>query len=862
MRAPKNVAPILPTMPFEKCLAKSIDTGDGSRIPGSTVAEHCLDAGFVARELISRIRPRLRKRLYPEGCELIAALHDIGKVSPGFQAKIFSACDLDAGLGVGADFDRLAGYHVSVGAAALSAAGPFIADIVGRHHGSSPEFLAGREAEIYGGPSWQAERERLRSFLEERMGACLPGITNEAMADAVSGLVTVSDWIASGEARSDGSISEADRASGALDRAGLVVPSVRAGLSFRHIFDFDANRVQLAVEDLAAEGGVLVVEAPMGLGKTEAALYAAYKLLANGKASGLYFALPTRATSDRMRERMDRFLAAILGPDERNRSARLLHGQAWLRETDMGEEGAPGGSWFDSSKRGILSPFCVGTIDQALLAVMNVRFGFVRSFGLAGKVVVLDEVHSYDCYTGTLLDALVRSLRELGSTVIILSATLSRSRRDELLEQKLTQGRTSTVQGETTAKENYPLVSASTPSGKMLTRSVPAVERSDVWTRIVNDYEEALGEALDRALSGQQVLWIENTVGEAQSSFALLAARASDNDLPCGLLHSRFTAIDREAKELEWVNLYGKPGIPRREVSGRILVGTQVLEQSLDIDADFLVSRLAPTDLLLQRIGRLWRHRENDAARKALGARRETWILAPTLSALEGDRRAAGNSAFVYAPYVLCRTLEILGRLDRIALPDDIRGLIEDTYAEREENPALSGYLRELEGEKEKLKRLARGGLGSGGKTISDDRAPTRYAERESRDLLLLKSFRRKKGALSLATLAGETLELREPAPAARDRRRTAATLCRNLVSIPSSIAPVTTRASVLELSPYLYLGREDESAVAVAVAGEDGLLRTVLGEEFSSGKRVSYDSYFGFRSAAKTNGGIKAWRS
>ena len=852
MKAPSNATLSFPTIPFEECLAKSTDSADGSRIPGSTVAEHCLATGAIARELISRIRPKLRERLFPDGCELIAALHDIGKVSPGFQAKIYKACGLDIELGVGADYDRLAGYHSAVSSAALSEAGPFIADIIGRHHGESPDLVVNPRAEIYGGPNWQAERERFRSFLEEHIGACLPSITNAAMADAISGLVTVSDWIASGNVSYDTSIPDLDNAARALDGAGLVVPLVRPNLSFREIFGFDPNSVQTTVEKLTEEGRVLVVEAPMGQGKTEAALYAAYKLLANGEASGLYFALPTRATSDRMCDRLDCFLEAILGPGESNRRARLLHGEAWLRETVIGEEGAPGGSWFDGSKRGILAPFCVGTIDQALLAVMNVRFGFVRSFGLAGKVVVLDEVHSYDCYTGTFLDALVSSLQELGSTVIILSATLTKNRRDDLIERKRVQGLTSATWDKTASKEDYPLVSASSLSGEQFSRSVPTTEHCEVSIRLVEDNEKAFDQALDRALSGQQVLWIENTVSEAQASYALLAARASANGLPSGLLHSRFIAIDREAKEREWVNLYGKPGILRRGESGRILVGTQVLEQSLDIDADFLVSRLAPIDLLLQRIGRLWRHRENDKARLDLGARREAWILTPSLSALEQNRYSAGKSIYVYAPYVLFRTLETLSQIDRILIPDDIRRLIENTYAERQEGPELSVYLHELEDEKKKLRRLARGGIGSGGKTISDAGAPTRYAERESRDLLIVKSLRRRNGVLSLVTLAGEKLELREPAPATRDRRKTAATLSRNLVSIPSSIAPSTTRMSILELSPYLYLGREVESTVSVAVAGDDGHLRTVMGEELPSEKRASYDPDFGFRSAAK----------
>ncbi len=171
----------------------------------------------------------------------------------------------------------------------------------------------------------------------------------------------------------------------------------------------------------------------MGLGKTEAALYAAYQLLSNGQASGIYFALPTQLTSNKIYDRFNLFLEQILADNCEHRSL-LLHANAWLLDTEMGEEGRPGGALvLISSKRGLLAPFAVGTIDQALMAAMNVKHGFVRAFGLAGKVVILDEVHTYDAYTGTIIDALIQLLTQLDCTVIVLSATLNQERRKELL---------------------------------------------------------------------------------------------------------------------------------------------------------------------------------------------------------------------------------------------------------------------------------------------------------------------------------------------------------------------------------------------------------------------------------------------
>ncbi len=184
----------------------------------------------------------------------------------------------------------------------------------------------------------------------------------------------------------------------------------------------------------------------MGMGKTEAALYAAYQMLVQEKATGIYFALPTQLTSNKIYDRFNSFLHQIVST-ETPQHALLLHSGAWLMDTEMGEEGSPGGAWFNHRKRGLLAPFAVGTIDQALMAVMNVKHGFVRAYGLAGKVVILDEVHTYDLYTGTILNALVEFLRQIDCTVIILSATLSQTRRDALLQQS-------------TTSEAYPLITA------------------------------------------------------------------------------------------------------------------------------------------------------------------------------------------------------------------------------------------------------------------------------------------------------------------------------------------------------------------------------------------------------------------
>src|SRR5690606_24435121 len=240
-----------------------------------------------------------------------------------------------------------------------------------------------------------------------------------------------------------------------------------------------------------------------------------YQMLEKGQASGIYFALPTQLTSNKIFERFNQFLAQILDEECQHRSL-LLHGKAWLQQMEMGEEGRPGGAWFNQAKRGLLAPFAVGTIDQALMAAMNVKHGFVRAFGLAGKVVILDEVHTYDAYTGTLLDALVALLRELGCTVIILSATLNQERRQQLLGTHAL------------SSQGYPLISAIPHAQAPCEYPLEGDAPQQVKLCLLEQEKDAIAQALERASQGQQVLWIENTVAEAQERYLDLASRASE----------------------------------------------------------------------------------------------------------------------------------------------------------------------------------------------------------------------------------------------------------------------------------------------------------------------------------------------
>jgi len=841
-------------LPFHTCPAKTFVQADGVVTLGRTVVEHCQIVGEVARGLIRRYPSALGATLFPDGTAMAAASHDIGKVSPCFYEKLRRACsgasDLAALVGVNPDLEGRWGGHAGVSQVAARGMGApqYVAEILGQHHGFSPS-VAGHRAddEVFGGSSWQQERAALVAELKARLGCDWPLVESVSQARLLAGLTSVADWIGSGMFFEDPALPWRERIEPALDDAGFVHPGYRRGLSFEEVFGFVPRPAQQQLIDTAHGHGVYVLEAPMGLGKTEAALYVAYRLLDSGQACGIYFALPTQLTSNKIFDRVNVFLDRILDSDCQRR-ALLLHGAAWLLDTEMGEEGRPGGAWFNQAKRGLLAPFGVGTIDQALMAAMNVKHGFVRAFGLAGKVVILDEVHTYDVYTGTILDALVELLRELRCTVIILSATLNRERRQQLL-------------GAAVSEEAYPLISAAPRNQACGEWPVPAGDTQVVKVSLLDNQRAALAEVLERASRGQQVLWIENTVIEAQERYLDLAARAAEIGVDCGLLHSRFTAAGRQRIEDRWVTLFGKSGWQERAQQGRILVGTQILEQSLDIDADFLVSRFAPTDMLLQRLGRLWRHAGTPREPQACC---EARIIAPDLGAAIATPLAAfGSSAHVYSPYVLCRSLMVWQGRDVLRLPHDIRALIEQTYAQRREDGAMAQWLHELNHStprrkgRNALAQLARVTLAEDGKTLPESKAQTRYSESESHEVLLLRGAVHvpEQKATRLTLLDGEQLLLpwKRHMLGRRGWRELSTRLMGQIVPVRAQDAPESVSIDTLSkygLQHCFYLGdpARDEAVLRVALVDEAGTLRGLQGAQLHQKYTLEYRDDMGYR--------------
>lgn len=689
--------------------------------PGISVYDHMLNVGCVASciaDLMSGLLERFQ--LQSNVIASLVSLHDLGKITPGFQRK----CKAWLEENKLSDTDRRYRWdvmekdHGKVSHATIQDflstigvprnAAQYLAAILGAHHGRIKYYPNPRGyrtnpiSEKESGIDWNSERQQCA----EQLWTVLQGKNSVALTDEspaiwwLAGLTSVADWIGSDERffppeRKTHGDDLFLNARNALDFIGYRKPALVPNLSFHDLFHdkempedrWVPNEMQEKTIAMINGPGVYVVEAPMGMGKTEAALWAAYNLLSSGKATGIYFALPTQATSNRMHLRMKEFVARI---STESNASRLIHSNSWLIDHMSAIEPAPsiyekeegdertGRDWFASAKRALISPFGVGTVDQALLGVVAAKHFFVRHFALAGKVVILDEVHSYDLYTGTLIDALIKTLEALGCTVIVLSATLSGKRLGEIISLP------DNASGD--AHLPYPFITGRHEGIELEPFTASPSEPRTVKVDFISK-TKAAEEAILLARKGGAVLWVCNTVDEAQKQYRIFKELIGD-EFPLGLLHSRFPFWRREKIEDKWMERFGKSGKTR---CGSILVSTQIVEQSVDLDADLLITELAPTDMLLQRLGRLWRHerahRPADIAPRICIIVEEKSLDEFQIMKPKEIKASLGGKAYVYDSFVMLRTLQLWREYPSITIPTQIRELIEETYRYREDEP-------------------------------------------------------------------------------------------------------------------------------------------------------------------------------
>ena len=765
--------------------------GDG--VSGShPLACHMLDVAAVAGALWDRVlsggaRSRLAAWIGEgdiaagrQAVCLLAGLHDLGKASPAFQLGTLPDTPerrselSSAGLAVPSEVlkRRRDGLAKSVVRDALESLGfdsRTACDagvLLSGHHGlfAGPEVVPGGSPSA-GDGTWRAYRRRLAGMVMEALVATAPvgRMTTDAAAGMLfAGLVSVADWIGSDTDNFPFATSEASdlrgtpvgdyaeesrrKALASLGRLGwgsaASWPEADGGAaapSFEESFGRAPYKVQSDAEALARSLGspsIVIIEAPMGEGKTEAALHAADILASRGLNSGLYFGLPTQATTDQMFVRvrntlarrhsgevvelqlahghrmLNRLFAAMLAAGDAS-AVRAAMAPDSLSPSGVDIDGAGAAanpevvasSWFNSRKRSLLAAHGVGTVDQALTAALTVPHVFVRLFGLAGKVVIIDEVHSYDPYMNSLLERLVEWLAALGSSVILLSATLPDARRRRLLAS-YGRGAGTGMDASALPGAAYPRISWLTSGGEAgagTSPATPARARVVAVSRVADPLaqdgagETVLDAIIGAAAEGACVVAVMNTVRRAQELHSALRARIGGDGTASGvsldLLHARYPQEDRARREAALVGRYDRAAADDdRRPRGEIVVATQIVEQSLDLDFDLLVSDLAPIDAICQRLGRVHRHSANDPRRPARFAAPAAWIVdcghAGGVPVFE-----AGTKAVYRDDHALLRTAMALEGRDSIALPGDIESLIEAVYSPLGIDEALAGPL-------------------------------------------------------------------------------------------------------------------------------------------------------------------------
>ncbi|MZP30365.1 CRISPR-associated helicase Cas3' [Heliobacterium undosum] len=575
-----------------------------------------------------------------------------------------------------------------------------LARLTAGHHGRFPkdtQLSLGRNAD--GGEPWAKIRKNLLFQLTRMFEEAPPieikvsDLTEAGLVPIIAGLITVADWIASSEAffpyeplqpiHEYPAISRA-RAEKAVSSVGWkqtidkVTTHERTAASFEELFGFSPNEMQKTVADIVEVSDcpkLIIIEAAMGEGKTEAALYVVERLLAQGFAQGMYLALPTLATSNAMFDRVRDYLGKKAAQNSVRFNLQLVHSgkllsdsfeelrMATIDESDEGNVVAE--EWFVGQKRSLLAPFGVGTIDQALLGTLQVKHWFVRLFGLAGKVVIVDEVHAYDVYTNELLKNLLSWLRRIGCTVLLLSATLPHEKRGQLLQ----------AWGAVQYSEYcaYPRVTVVQQDRSLTKTFSPPAKKQPVKMTFHKTNPTALAVMIDKELpvTGRAAV-ICNTVNRAIQVYRTLKRCLEPAEWVVELFHARTLACWRQQTEESVMKHYGKNS---SRDGKRILVATQVIEQSIDLDFDWMATDLAPVDLILQRMGRLWRH-----------YRSERPIPFPHLCILadedaDGIVQLPNHRANIYEPYILYRTYLAIRWLEHIDYAADIDRLVQLVYS-------------------------------------------------------------------------------------------------------------------------------------------------------------------------------------
>ncbi|MFF5407834.1 CRISPR-associated helicase Cas3' [Streptomyces misionensis] len=768
------------------CVWAKHDRGSDGWLP---LWRHMEDSAAVAGRLWDEWLPLSVRRLIAgvlpggqaDGRRLVvwlAAVHDIGKATPAFACQVEQLAQVMRGQGLemrsrqAMGADRRLAPHGLAGLVLLGEwleerhgwsgrqAGQFTV-VVGGHHGVPPEHGQIQALERHPhllrthGPSgavWKGVQGELLDAcagefgVAERLAAWRAVKLPQPVQVLLSSLVIVSDWIASNPDLfpyfpEDVPRSGAERFAAAWQGLDLPGPwrAVEPAAEVRGLFasrfalppGAKVRPVQEAAVELAREmdgPALMVIEAPMGEGKTEAALAAAEVLAARSGAGGVFFALPTMATGNAMFPRLLDWLERLPAPEQARYSVLLAHSKAALNDrfADLMRSSRPlaavdvdgvgerewrpasrdrvagaelvAHTWLRGRKKAMLSSFVAGTVDQLLFAGLKSRHLALRHLAVAGKVVVIDEAHAYDTYMSVYLDLVLSWLGAYRVPVVVLSATLPAGRRRELVQAyagKPAGGEAAAAFDAVAQAGDYPLLTAVTPGGVPLLRRPAASARgADVVVERLDDDVQVLADRLEQELTGGGcVLVVRNTVRRVLETAAVLRERFGQENVT--VAHSCFIDVDRAAKDAGLLERFGPPGRAERPKTAHIVVASQVAEQSLDVDFDLLVSDLAPVDLLLQRMGRLHRHLRGgqEQTDRPERLRRPRCLVTGVDWSAPVPAPVRGSLA-VYGAYALLRSAAALlphldgGRQRPVRLPTDISPLVQRAYADAPDGPA------------------------------------------------------------------------------------------------------------------------------------------------------------------------------
>ena len=695
----------------------------------------------------------------------LVALHDIGKISESFRSMIrdgrksryrhWQLSDLlltnvlDPIIEKAFGGERLARCELY---AAVSG-----------HHGG-PERNNGRRekqkrSRCIGSEAEQATREWVSLLLELFPDGSLKNITQSTarkISWALSGLTIASDWVASNMDwfppaspdmdHQDYFVRSREQAKRAVTGAGLghaAKPGNRDGCALTGLSAL--HPMQQAVEEMSIPDGpaLVLIEDATGSGKTESALIMSHRLIFSGRARGLFFALPTMATANAMFSRMVNAVSRLFCGA--NPSVSLSHGRAGLHSqfgSIIGAEDDPTpeagcARWLaDDRRRSMLAEVGVGTIDQALMGILPTRFSTLRLFGITDRVLIVDEAHAYDPYMQRQLETLLRMQSMNGGSAIVMTATLPLSMRDAYINAfKSGLG----YEAEPLISQAYPSLTIVGSDVKVQpVKPVPATCRS-IDIRRIDTVEVAVSYLVEYARAGAACVWVRNSVDEAISSVEMLREQGCDAQL----LHARFAYGDRLQHEQLAINRYGVEGHKRE---GNVLVATQVVETSLDLDFDIMVTDLAPIGCLIQRAGRLWRHMDRRPSHIRPVGGPVLAVLSPDPDLVEDEKwlcDTLGRGAYIYRHDHQWWTAHAIFKNRVIEAPSGLRSLIEAVHGSYQEPLPEPLERKSLQAEGDALAETAqaqynvvtpeKGYLNGIGESVwSEEKFPTRLGQEEA----------------------------------------------------------------------------------------------------------------------------------